>query len=135
MQTLWLLLASAAGFLTLQYPFFSGIKPDARQMTLLTDLNGTSHFLLLVLSVAVSVAALLCIFLYKDRRLQLRVSVITLLIAIGNLVFYFYLTGKFSNGHYALTALFAFLVPVFLILAIRGIYRDEKLVKEADRLR
>jgi len=34
-----------------------------------------------------------------------------------------------------LTAIFAIVVPILLILAMRGIRKDEKLVKSLDRLR
>jgi hypothetical protein len=40
-----------------------------------------------------------------------------------------------QEGNYDLTASIAIVVPVLIILAIRGIYRDQKLVKSLDRLR
>jgi hypothetical protein len=40
-----------------------------------------------------------------------------------------------GESGYNLTSLLAVAIPVFLILAARNIYRDEKLVKSMDRLR
>jgi hypothetical protein len=34
-----------------------------------------------------------------------------------------------------LTSLLAFAIPVFLVFAARGIWKDEQLVKSVDRLR
>jgi hypothetical protein len=42
---------------------------------------------------------------------------------------------KFTSGNMALTSVFALAIPVFLLLAISGIWKDEKLVKSLDRLR
>jgi hypothetical protein len=35
----------------------------------------------------------------------------------------------------SLTSVFALAIPVFLVLAINGMWKDEKLVKSLDRLR
>jgi hypothetical protein len=52
-------------------------------------------------------------------------------------VLFFAQTKKFvpGEGNYDLTAVFAIFIPVLLFFAIRGIRRDEKLVKSLDRLR
>lgn len=135
-QSIWLLLASVAAFLTLKIPFFSGNQLDTvanvKQFLLLTALN---NIWLLMLTVAVGVASLVAILLFKDRKRQLLVVASLLVIAILNLALYFAETKKFAEGNINLTALLAFSIPVWLALALRGIWKDEQLVKSTNRLR
>ncbi|HRI20814.1 MAG TPA: DUF4293 family protein, partial [Panacibacter sp.] len=60
---------------------------------------------------------------------------VTLLLSAGIIALYFSAMDNYLEGRIDLTSVFAFAVPVFLLLAARGIYKDEKLVKSADRLR
>ena len=135
-QTIWLLLAAAAAFLTLRFSFYSGniMEGAAKPFKYLT---AQSNILLTILTAGVGLAALISIFLYKNRKQQSRIILITLLVSIVNLVLFFVESRKFvpGEGNYDLTAALAIAVPVFLILAMRGIRRDEKLVKSLDRLR
>jgi len=133
-QTIWLLLTAAAAFLTLKFSFYSGNKLLNNQKQFL-HLTANENMLLTILSVAIGIASLVLIFLYKDRKMQLRLTIATLLISILNIVLYFSAIKNYVEGNYDITALIAFFIPVFLILATRGIYKDEKLVKSADRLR
>ena len=137
LQSIWLLLAAAAAFCSLQFSFYSGNIIAANQAKSFAALNGQSNLLLLILSAGVGIASLISIFLYKNRKTQLRIVLVTLLVSIINLVMFFTQTKKFvpGEGNYNLTAIFAIVVPVFLILAMRGIRKDEKLVKSLDRLR
>jgi hypothetical protein len=75
------------------------------------------------------------IFLYKNRKLQLRIVIVAILLSLLNIYLYYKQTLQFSHGFYALTSVLVFVIPVFLFLAARGIGRDEKLVKSLDRLR
>lgn len=134
LQSVWLLLAAAAAFISLQVPFYNGLIEQGKPLTYIT---AQSNLLLLILTAGVGLASLITIFLYKNRKRQLRITLITLLVSIINLVLFFTQTQKFipGQGNYNLTAIFAIIVPVFLFLAIRGIRKDEKLVKSLDRLR
>jgi hypothetical protein len=135
-QSIWLLLAAAAAFCSLQFSFYSGYL-IADQVKSQVFLTGQSNLLLLILTAGVGLASLFAIFLFKNRKQQLRVTLITLLVAILNLVLYFLQIKRFvpGQGTFTLTAVFAFLIPIFLILAMRGMRKDEKLVKSLDRLR
>ncbi|GGH79564.1 hypothetical protein GCM10011379_49120 [Filimonas zeae] len=99
------------------------------------ELNGQANLLITILTVAVGLASLILVFLYKERKRQITFTLVTLLLSVVNIVIYIAETGKFVNGAYALTAALTFLIPVFLLMAVRGIYKDEKLVKSVDRLR
>jgi len=137
LQSVWLLLAAAAAFCSLQFSFYSGNMIAANQAKSFAVLNAQSNLLLLILSAGAGIASLISIFLYKNRKTQLRIVLVTLLVSVINLVLFFTQTKKFvpGEGSYNLTAIFAIVVPVFLILAMRGIKKDEKLVKSLDRLR
>jgi peptidoglycan/LPS O-acetylase OafA/YrhL len=134
-QSVWLLLAAAAAFLSLQFPFYSGNIVGADNLKHLEAFTAKSNMLLLILTAGEGIAALIALFLFKNRKLQFRIVLLTLLVSIINLVLYFTQTKQYTEGNYTLTAIFAILVPVFLILAMRGIRRDDKLVKSLDRLR
>lgn len=56
-------------------------------------------------------------------------------LSIINLIIYYMETKKFESGTYSLTAILSLAIPVLLVLAARGIWKDEKLVKSVDRLR
>ncbi|MFZ1799022.1 MAG: DUF4293 domain-containing protein [Chitinophagaceae bacterium] len=134
-QTLWLLIASACGFCTLNFPFYSGNLVENSQKVF-SELSGKTTIPLIILTVAVAVAALICVFLFKDRKMQLRITVATLVVSIGLILLYFsVIKSKFLDGNLTITSMFTFFIPFFLLLAARGIYLDQRLVKSVDRLR
>ncbi len=132
-QTLWLLAASACGFVTVKVPFYIGSigNAPAEELSPMTNNN----MLLLVLTIAMALLALFDIFLYKNRDQQLKISIIALLMSLVNLILYFTQIRKYTTGGISLWCLFAFVIPVLLFLAARSIYKDEKMVKSLDRLR
>lgn len=134
-QTLWLLFAAAAALLTLKFSFYSGNVLATDQSKSFLSLTGTTSILILILTVAAGVTAFIGIFLYKNRKLQLRLTIAALLVSILIIGLYFKETQRFAEGNYDLTALLSFLVPVFLIMGAYKIYQDQKLVKSLDRLR
>jgi peptidoglycan/LPS O-acetylase OafA/YrhL len=98
-------------------------------------MTANENMLLTILSVAVGIAALVLIFLYKDRKMQLRLTIVTFLVSVVNIVLYFSAIKNYVEGYYDITAIIVFLIPIFLLLAARGIYKDQKLVRSMDRLR
>lgn len=137
LQSIWLLLAAAAAFCSIKLSFYSGNLIKDNQPKAFVSLTAQSNLLLLILTSGVGIASLIAIFLYKNRKMQLRLVLITLLVSLLNLVIFFSQTRKFvpGEGSFDLTAVFAIFIPILLFFAIRGIRRDEKLVKSLDRLR
>src|SRR4051812_24302073 len=135
-QTIWLLLAAACAFVTIRLSFYSGHKINDPQK-IYTPLNATSNMILLILTVALGIAALVLIFLYKDRKMQMRITFVCLLLSLLNIYLYYNETKKFIavESSLDLSCVFVFAIPVLLFLAFRGIYKDQKLVKSMDRLR
>ena len=134
-QSIWLLLAAAACFLTLKLSFYSGNVVQADQTRLFTSLTAMSNIWLMILTFLLGTGILVIIFLFKDRKLQMKLTIFAILLAIANIVLFFSQLKKFVEGSFDLTSPVVFIVPVFLILAARGIYRDQKLIKSLDRLR
>lgn len=134
-QTIWLLLAATCALLTLKVSFYSGnvLVNNQRKFEYLTAMNG--GMLLLIFTVTAAVASLIIIFLYKDRKLQLKLTIAAIALGIINIALFFSATDKYAEGNYDITAPVVIAVPVLLILAARGMYKDEKLVKSVDRLR
>ena len=60
-----------------------------------------------------------------------------IVLSLLNILIYWIHSGTpdFVEGGFSLTAVISLAIPFFLILAARGIRKDEKLIKSADRLR
>ncbi len=131
-QTVWLLLAAACAFLSMKFAFyFIGPHPD-----LATDqFNATTNMIILILTAILGTLCLFTVFVFKQRRLQIWLTILALVISLLDIYLYFNYKKNYAGGGLALTSVFAFIIPIFLILAARGIYKDQKLVKSMDRLR
>jgi len=79
--------------------------------------------------------ALITIFLYKNRPLQLKLSIVAVVIQALVLFLYYNETSGFIKGTLSFTAIIQVLVPLFFLLAAKGISKDEKIIKESNRLR
>ncbi|HWB25439.1 MAG TPA: DUF4293 domain-containing protein [Chitinophagaceae bacterium] len=140
-QSLWLLLASACAFFTMKFPFYSGhlktIEGAQINVVVNTPLAAVDSIPIVTLTVASAICSLITIFLFKDRKLQMRLTVANLIASIIIIALYFLnMRSNYAEmGLPLVTCAFAFAVPVFLLLAMRGIYRDQRLVKSMDRLR
>ncbi len=130
-QTIWLLLAATASLSTLKFSFYAGVKEN----NVFSELNGTFNFLLLILTVTVTLAALIALFLFKNRKLQMQLCLLGLLLQIAVVFLYINQTQKFTEGNFTISSVLTFIIPVFFILALLGIRKDEKLIKSMDRLR
>jgi len=131
-QSLWLLLAAGCSFAGFKFSFYSGNKLND---TLLHQLNACSPFLLMITTIAVGGLALITIFIFKKRKLQLWLCMVTILLELLLVFLYYRETKTFSLGTYSLTAILHGIILIALVLAARGINRDSKMVKDSNRLR
>ena len=134
-QTVWLFLAVIFAALTYKFPFYTGNIIGKDNVQRFLSLNATSNFILLILTAGFIAGTTAIIFMYKNRKQQLWLTVVAACLSVVNLVLYFYEIKKFTSGNMSLTAILAFALPVLLILAANGIRKDEKLIKSLDRLR
>ncbi len=129
LQTIWLLLASAAAFSVLRFPFYYTPTPFS------LEINGSAQYSTLISLAFSACLSFITIFLYGNRMLQLKVVIVNFLLSI--LIGYFIYKVVIANpgGGFTLASLALFIIPILQILAMVKIYKDEKLVKGADRLR
>jgi hypothetical protein len=131
-QTVWLLFASACAFLSMKFAFYYvGTNPNLPS----DQVNATANMIILILTAILGTLCLFNIFIFKQRKLQLWLTILALVISGLNIFLYFNDKKNYQGGGLALTSVFVFLIPLFLIFAARGIYKDQKLVRSMDRLR
>ena len=143
-QTLWMILAAIAAFLTIKFSFYSGtlaIQEGANAVTsMATDgsyhlVTASDNFLILILTSALGTGLVINIFLFKHRSIQIRIIIAAIIDECLIIFLYFRETQKYSQGNYNIWAVLHILIILFLILAARGIYKDSKLIKDSNRLR
>jgi len=131
-QTLWLLVAVAAGLLSIKFPFYTGTLVVNNAYLSLTAAENIPILVLTVISVLIS---FITIFLFKNRKLQTNLTLLNIFISIIVVVLYFLQLKNFSTGHFSLTSIFVFVLPIALIMTLIGVRKDEKVIKSLDRLR
>ena len=131
-QTIWLLLAASCAFASLKFPFYSGTTP-----ALIPGhaVNGTENFKLLGLTLVVGIVATVCIFLYSNRTLQIRLTIVNILLQIGLIFLYVIEVKNYQGGTYALSAILQIIILFALIFSAKGIYNDSRIIKQSNRLR
>ena len=135
LQTLWLLLGAFFTALTFRFPFYNGSIMNSSNQLYSAKLTAQFNAVMLIVTSILVAIIVVDIFLFKNRKLQLRLAILALIISITDIVYYFSKIGTFANGELSLSALFYFVVPILLFLATRGIWRDQRLIKSLDRLR
>lgn len=133
-QTLWLLLATVAALLSFMFPFVTG-KGIIKGIEADKVLKADSSFLLLILTGASLILSAAIIFLYKDRKLQMRLCLAGLLVAILIIILYITEMSKMTKTTLALFCVLPFAILAGYFLAWKDIRKDEKLVKSLDKLR
>ncbi len=134
-QSIYLLLASIVGASLFGLPFATAPQ---EQEGLLIDglLNLNDHTGLLILTILVIILSLGTIFLYNNRVLQMNLGKVNILLALGLLAFSGYLFYTIQAVATIGAGLFSPLLVIILVaMANKNIQKDEKLVRDSDRLR
>ncbi len=134
-QTIYLLLASVSLAVIL---FLSVGYQEAASKTV-ASLSMTTNLTTFILALISAITAAAAIFLFRNRKLQMTVTRILILLALltlSSLIVFDFVIGKemITQPNYV-PIILAFFGTVFSILAHRGIASDEKLVRSMDRLR
>lgn len=95
---------------------------------------------LTLLLIVVPVLFFVAIFLYKRRKLQMRLTVFSSLLLIGAfllMLYYIFYTGRKLEAEliFNIKLTFPIVGAIFGYLAFRNILKDELLIKSYDRLR
>src|SRR5699024_5073001 len=98
-----------------------------------------------ILTMIITLLAFICIFLFKKRKLQFRLTLLNFFFAIGLVVLQYFLIEQMKDGFtmnqmlnsstYLPAAFISIPIIILLFLAARGIRKDEKLIRSLDRLR
>jgi hypothetical protein len=150
-QTIYLLLAGLAILALFLFPLAHNVYVDNAPISI--SIKGTyvdgvgqqtlkDHFVALTaVTAVVGIIPFIVIFLYKNRKQQITFCYSTILVIIGY-SFWMAQTAKSVVGATTLQpanfGIGLFLCPLaiaLLILAVKNIQKDEKLIKSADRLR
>ena len=133
-QSLWLVLSIVSAFLSFKLPFYTGTKM-VDTLPKPSDIDAGSTFFLIVFTAGALLLAGITIFMYKNRKLQLKLCYAGIGISLLIIILYFTQMRKFQTGSVSLSCLFAFAILGGFIMAAKGVWHDEKLVKTLDKLR
>ncbi|MBO4670393.1 MAG: DUF4293 family protein [Bacteroidales bacterium] len=100
------------------------------------DISFVAYWPYLVLLILITLLSLLALTTYKIRVFQVRTTVLAALITLGLqawLVVDFLVTGNDPLFH--VTAIFPLVAVILDVLAARGIWADELMVRSSSRLR
>ncbi|MBN1250666.1 MAG: DUF4293 domain-containing protein [Bacteroidales bacterium] len=147
-QTIFLLASLILIFLIFWFPLAGLIVDDSYQFLfryrgiyeIHSELIAISSLPLAILFAIILILNLISIFLYKNRILQMRISILNILLMIGSVgLIYFYIwiakTELNVIPRYTLISIFPFISAILTYLAFRAINKDQKLVKSLDRIR
>jgi len=128
------------------YLFIVAILSAVLFFTKLVTVNGsefgvTDTIYMIIPTAVIGLLALGTIFLFFNRTLQVRVCIFNMLLMLGWYVMAAFLAWRsmdFSQHHdleFSLVVTFPLISMILTYLAIRGILKDDALVKSYDRLR
>lgn len=141
-QTLWLLLAAIFNALLFFIPLYKFNYPNQVYSPWMVE-RVTSFVPLFIVAAVITILPVISIFFFKNRKRQTSmvwisfISILSflsiVLMRVSNLK---NATPQPGNFQYSIPGILVTVVAaVFLVLALRGIRQDEKLVKSMDRLR
>lgn len=124
-QTIYLFIA---GILAVVFSFVNDYALTQLQNL---DLFKVSSSLSLIVSAGI---ALVCILLFKNRSLQIKLIWLSIIVALAGVGLYIYTDGV-QNFYLDWQFYLIILVVVLLFFAKRGVQKDEDLIKSSYRLR
>ena len=136
-QTIWLLLAAIAGFAVTRVPLYEGTLAGQA----LKKSFATENYMLFAAAIIAALCALVAVFLFKNRSVQMRLTIFGILASVAFIALEVLKAEEFgkSGGILKLSYLWGSLLPIamifFFILAAINIRKDNKLVKSLERLR
>ena len=149
-QTIWFFLATVTFYALFLFAYVhfpeNGMSRALKVTGVYENLNGqvarTQEFLGLTIATAlIGALPFFAIFLFKDRKRQIALAYVAILAILGHF-FWLYKTTKDVIGdfqlqpeNYGVGIFLPSITILFLIFAIKGIRKDDKLIRSTDRLR
>lgn len=140
-QSIWLFLAALlSGCLFISDIYTS--ETTVNNVTSTTTLRILDNYPLLLIALVITILPLVTVFMYKDRKKQVRMTSVSLVGTLSFISLMLVNVTKLSNtvpppthGSYKVGAVLPVLSLIFIIMAMVAIRKDEKLVRSMDRLR
>ena len=156
-QSLYLLLASIAMAMTLHFPLASVVIGSDEILLRAYEVTGIPAqgstmwiFICIIVMLALpTVLSAVIIFLYKNRMLQIRLCVSEIVLLVGSLACTAIFCWRMTEAITALPqyqgvemvfklgwpSIMPVIAIIFVVLALRGVAKDEALVRSLDRIR
>ena len=145
-QTLFLLLASACMLIAVVTPlakFYAGTEIIVFEALGINEGGNivNSTWGLFAVGAISSLLALITVFLYKTRMIQIRVSIFNIIVMIGFYLYFGFLVYRIDSAadmqfrNIGVGVIMPIIAIILTYLAIRKIGADEVLVRSLDRLR
>lgn len=137
-QTIWLLLCASCAGLTFLLPFGTNnnVSEVGTESVMGEPMTAKTHTIVAIFAICIIACSFIAIFSYKNRAVQKLFGLITILQTLVGLAFMIYVAG-FQTEHTSIQygIIIPFFAFIFSILALKAIRKDEKLIKNLDRLR
>ena len=148
-QTIYLLVVAIIMTIPLYVPIVQLLIPNDASYNFFTygvvligenSVLQAHYWALLIMNIFTIGIPLVNVFLFKKRFLQLRLCIVEIILLIGAIILMWYHINQFADKMNAeILYKFSLILPViciiFMYLAIRGIFKDIKLLKSFDRIR
>lgn len=149
-QTIYLLLASMLLLAMLYFPlvkYSNGITEylfnsyGVREISTNSVIGSITVIPMVALTVVIIALICVSVFMYRNRKRQMLMGNLNLLLLTGLVVFIFYYSDKAVDAigatetNYQPAMVLPFLAMVLIFLAIKAIRKDEALVRSSDRIR
>ena len=135
LQTVYMLLAVIIISLLFILPFSNASRTNSGPFVD-GDLDVYDNISLLSSVIAIALSGLINIFLYKNRRMQMLITIVLTFLSIETVTLALVFTFTAAVSASVSVGIFIPLVSIVLfMLAYRGIKKDDELVKSSNRLR
>jgi len=144
-QTLWFFLAATIAALIFFFPVIELTSSNDVHVYEYASISIAgidnlvqSGYIVAGLTGIIGLLSFVAIFLYKNRNLQMRISVFASLLVIFLVILLTYFSwSKIANpsATIGLSAILPIVIFIFLLMARRAVKKDDELVKSVDRIR
>ena len=131
-QTLYLMISMALAIALLAGTAYTVADPDG--MVKVTYLQLQRPYFAILLSILSCMIAL-ALIVYKNRILQMRLAVLSAIVALGMQVWLAWMYFTFQGPVFKWTVIFPLIICISNLLAARGCFQDQLMVESAYRVR
>ncbi len=131
-QTLYLLISTVLVVVLLSGTAYTVTDPDG--LVKVTYLQLQRPYFAILLSI-LACMVVLALIVYKNRILQMRLAVLSAIVALGMQVWLAWMYFSFDGPVFSWTVILPLVICVCNLLAARGCFQDQLMVESAYRVR